>query len=122
MATILIVDDDPDIADVFRIFLSDEGHTALTASGGIQCLKMLQGISPDLILLDLIMHPMDGWATLKAIKDNPETRPIPVIMITGKPQFEEERDMYSSLYYEYLTKPIRRTELCAAVNTALGAQ
>ncbi|OPY35901.1 MAG: response regulator PleD [Methanoregula sp. PtaU1.Bin051] len=121
MPTILIVDDDPDIADVFRIFLADEGHTALTASGGIQCLKMLQGISPDLILLDLIMHPMDGWTTLKAIKDNPDTKEIPVIMITGKPQFEEERQLYSPLYYEYLTKPIRRTELCAAVNTALSA-
>lgn len=121
MGTILIVDDDPDIADIFQTFLVTEGHTAVTAEGGIQALKVLQGIHPDLILLDLIMAPMDGWVTLRSIKDNPETRNIPVIIITGKPQMDKEREKYAALYHEYLTKPLKKNDLCGAVNKALGA-
>lgn len=120
MSTVLIVDDDPDVADVFRIFLASVGHTAVSASGGIQCLKMLQEISPDVILLDMMMQPMDGWTTLKAIKENPQTKSIPVIMITGKPQVGNERDVYAPLYFDYLKKPIRQEELCASVQKALA--
>lgn len=121
MSTILIVDDDPDVADVFRIFLESEQHTAVTASGGIQCLKLLQEISPDIILLDMMMQPMDGWTTLKAIKDNPQTNAIPVIMITGKPQIGNEREIYAGLYYDYLLKPIRKNELCDTIKKALSS-
>jgi two-component system OmpR family response regulator len=120
MSTILIVDDDPDVAGVFKVFLEADGHTAVTAEGGIPCLKLLQEISPDLILLDLMMQPMDGWTTLKAIKSNPQTSPIPVVMITGKPQIGNERETYSPLYYDYLLKPIRKADLCDAVKKALG--
>ncbi len=122
MSTILIVDDDPDVADIFKTFLSVDGHTTVSADGGIQCLKILQEISPDVILLDMMMQPMDGWTTLKAIKNNPMTKTIPVIMITGKPQIGDEKDIYSRLYFEYLKKPIRQEDLCRIVKKALTVQ
>jgi CheY-like chemotaxis protein len=120
MATILIVDDDVDIVNLFRIFLSREGHTAITASDGSVCLKKIQQVRPDLILLDIMMAPMDGWETLTAIKDDPKTRDIPVIMITGKPLIEHEREKYSPLYAAYLMKPVRQPQLREIVRTTLG--
>lgn len=122
MSTILIVDDDPDIVSIFEIFLTSDGHTTITASDGEMCLEKLQKIHPDLILLDLIMQPMDGWATLTTIKSNPETGSIPVIMISGKQMEERECEKYGSLFYDYLMKPIRRAQLCEAVRSALNRQ
>ena len=119
MSTILIVDDDLDIANIFRLFLSRDGHMAITASDGKICLEKLQQFTFDVILLDIMMAPMDGWETLTHIKANPKTLSIPVIMVTGKPLDEKERETYGTMYYKYLMKPVRRKELCDVVRDAL---
>jgi CheY-like chemotaxis protein len=119
MSTVLIVDDDPDIANIFKIFLSREGHTPITASDGIVCLEKLQQFKCDVILLDIMMAPMDGWETLTHIKTNPQTSSIPVIMVTGKSLEERERETYGKMFYQYVVKPVRRTELCEIVRSAL---
>jgi CheY-like chemotaxis protein len=120
MSAILIVDDDPDVAEVFKSFLQADGHTAVTADGGIACLKLLQEVSPDLILLDLMMQPMDGWTTLKSIKENEDTSTIPVVMITGKPRQGTDYEKYAPLYKDYIMKPIRKKELCDMVKKILA--
>ncbi len=119
MSTVLIVDDDPDIANIFKIFLSRDGHTAVTASDGMICLEKVKHCNFDLILLDIMMAPMDGWETLENIKSNPRTSSIPVIMVTGKPLEDQEREKYQNLFYQYLMKPVRRAELCDIVKGAL---
>jgi len=119
MSTVLIVDDDPDIANIFKLFLSRDGYTAITASDGKIGLEKLQQFTFDVILLDIMMAPMDGWETLTHIKANPQTLPIPVIMVTGKPLDEKERETYGTMYYKYLMKPVRRKELCDVVRDAL---
>ena len=119
MSTVLIVDDDPDIANIFKIFLSRDGHTAVTASDGIICLEKVRQCKFDLILLDIMMAPMDGWETLEHIKSDPRTSSIPVIMVTGKPLEDKERVKYGNMFFQYLMKPVRRTELCDIVMVAL---
>jgi CheY-like chemotaxis protein len=119
MPTVLIVDDDPDIANIFRIFISREGYTPITASDGIVCLEKLQQFKCDVILLDIMMAPMDGWETLTRIKANPQTSSIPVIMVTGKSIEERERETYGKMFYQYVVKPVRRSELCEIVRNAL---
>ena len=119
MSTVLIVDDDPDIANIFKIFLSRDGHTAVTASDGNVCLEKVRQSKFDLILLDIMMAPMDGWETLEHIKSDPRASSTPVIMVTGKPLEEKERLKYGNLFYQYLMKPVRRTELCDIVKVAL---
>ena len=119
MATVLIVDDDVDIVNLFRIFLSREGYTAVTASGGDVCLEKIGQVQPDLVLLDIMMSPIDGLETLTAIKNNPETSAIPVIMVTGKPLQDNEREQYGTLFHKYLMKPVRRPQLCEEVRNAL---
>ncbi len=119
MATILIVDDDAEVVDLFRIFLSREGHVVMTADGGSSCLRKIQDTAPDLIILDVMMAPIDGWDTLAAIRNCPATRTTPVIMITAKELETEERKRYGALFTMYLVKPVRRDELCTAVEKIL---
>jgi len=119
MSTVLVVDDDPDIANIFKTFLSLDGHTALTASDGMICLEKVRQCKFDLILLDIMMAPMDGWETLEHIKSDPQTSSIPVIMVTGKPLLDNERAKYQNLFYHYLMKPVCHTELCDIVKDAL---
>jgi CheY-like chemotaxis protein len=119
MSTVLIVDDDPDIANIFKIFLARDGNTTITASDGKVCIEKLQQVPCDVILLDIMMAPMDGWETLSHIKSNPQTSAIPVIMVTGKSLEEHERQKYGTMYYKYLMKPVRRKELCDVVRSAL---
>ena len=119
MSTVLIVDDDPDIANIFKIFLSRDGHTAVTASDGNVCLEKVRQSKFDLILLDIMMAPMDGWETLEHIKSDARASSTPVIMVTGKPLEEKERVKYGNVFFQYLMKPVRRTELCDIVKGAL---
>jgi CheY-like chemotaxis protein len=121
MPTVLIVDDDPDIANIFSIFLEKEGFTPIVASDGYACLERLRHHRCDVVLLDIMMAPMDGWETLTRIKGNPQTSPIPIIMISGKTLEGNEQEKYGPLFYQYLMKPLRRTELCEAVRRALGS-
>jgi two-component system OmpR family response regulator len=120
MSTVLIVDDDPDVANIFRIFLSKDGHTAMTASDGNVCLEKVQKYRFDLILLDIMMAPMDGWETLSNLKSNPQTGSIPVIMVTGKPLEDRDQGTYGNMFYKYIMKPVRRTELCDVVRSAVN--
>jgi len=120
MATVLIVDDDPNITDLFQIFLTNDGHKAITASNGEKCFEMLRKYKPDVILLDIMMEPMDGWEILSKIKENPNTSSIPVVMVTGKPLEEQDCEIYGNLFYDYLMKPIRRAQICEVVRCILN--
>ena len=84
MYTILVVDDSPFIVDVFVTMLERGGYRTVAAYGGEECLEILKTVTPDLILLDIMMEPVDGWETLERIKENPETKDIPVLMLTAK--------------------------------------
>jgi len=81
MKKILIVDDDEDFQDIYRLYLRAESYQLKTASNGQEGLQVLQeGFQPDLILLDLIMPVMDGEAFYKALRSKPEWAAIPVIV------------------------------------------
>jgi CheY-like chemotaxis protein len=84
MYTVLVVDDSPFIVDVFVTMLERGGYQAIAAYSGEEGLEILKTVAPDLILLDIMMEPMDGWETLENIKINPKTREIPVLMQIGR--------------------------------------
>ena len=106
MDTVLIVDDDPAIREIFSLYLEDGEYTSFAASGGPECLELLKTQKPDLILLDMMMEPMDGWETLLAIRSYPPSHTIPVIIITGKPPVPEEISQYGILIEDYIVKPV----------------
>jgi DNA-binding response OmpR family regulator len=117
--TVLIVDDDPDMVEIIHQFLADEGYATIRASGGKQCLDILKHQLPDLILLDVLMQPMNGWETLEQIKKDPITKPIPVLMLTGKRLTSAEAKQYNICIDDYITKPFRHEEIFAAIDNIL---
>ena len=111
MRTILLVDDNDSLIELFSLFFQDAGWKVLTAPGGRECLDLLGHESPDLVLLDIMMEPMDGWETLHRIKENPGWAKIPVAMLTGKALSQKEFDSYGMLFEHYLLKPLSESKM-----------
>jgi two-component system OmpR family response regulator len=106
MDTVLVVDDEPAIREIFTIYLEMEGYRSCAVSGGRECIEWLKNEIPDLILLDLMMEPMDGWETLLAIQNSPPSSQIPVIIITGKQPTPEEILQYGIFIEDFIMKPV----------------
>mgnify|MGYP000430468834 CR=1 FL=1 len=84
MATILVVDDDPDFVRATRLVLEKENHRVLTASSGDAGFRLAKAEKPDLIILDVIMDTvLDGLSVTQRMHDDPELRHIPIIMVTS---------------------------------------
>ncbi|MEI8330229.1 MAG: response regulator [Methanomicrobiales archaeon] len=120
MTTILVVDDSPFIADVFVTMLERGGYRTVAANGGEECLEILKTVTPDLILLDIMMEPMDGWETLEKIKKNSSTKEIPVLMLTAKQLKLAEAQEYGIYIEDYVLKPITHRELYDAIEHVLN--
>ncbi|MCQ1539118.1 response regulator [Methanocalculus taiwanensis] len=118
-AKVLVIDDNPGIVEVFVTMLKRGGYTTYSASSGDEGLNLLQEVSPDLILLDIMMEPMDGWETLENIKLNPATREIPVMMLTAKQLTPDEAQEYGMYIEDYIIKPITHTELYESIEHVL---
>lgn len=117
-AKILIVDDNPKyLSEALPMF----GYTVEVVTNGIDALKVLKkdNNNIDLVLLDVMMPQMDGWETLKAIRSNPATKYLPVIMITA---VSEEHKIVSGLKYgadDYIVKPFVLPNLLARIEAIL---
>ena len=116
MTSLLIVDDDPAIREVFSILLARSGFSVMTAPGGSECLGLLESSHPDLILLDIMMHPVDGWQTLNAIRTRPEMSGIPVMMFSGKSPSADELFRYGGWIEDYFMKPITMQAITRSLN------
>src|SRR5207247_10026385 len=110
---VLVVDDDPTVRDLLQRFLTKEGFRVETAANGQQGLERARKLKPDAITLDVMMPGMDGWAVLTALKADRTLADIPVIMLT----IVDDKNMgYALGASDYLTKPVDRDRLVAAVN------
>ena len=119
MYTILVVDDSLYVADVFVAMLEEGGYHPLAVHSGQECLDILTTTTPDLLLLDVMMKPMDGWTTLEKIKENPSTGNIPVLMLTSKLLTLAQAEKYSSLIEDYVLKPLTNFELYDTIEHVL---
>ena len=116
MATILIVEDEPELVKILRSYLEAAGYTVVTASRGDQGLSLWERQRPDLVLLDLNLPGMDGLDVARAIRRKDET---PIIMVTAR---VEEADRLIGLELgadDYLTKPYSPREVVARVRAVL---
>lgn len=116
---VLVVDDNPEIISILGIFLKMRNYAVLTASGGEECLAILKNHVPDLILLDIMMEPMDGWETLEQIKRDPTTKSIPVLMLTGKMLTADEARQYRICIDDYIMKPFQLADIDAAIESVV---
>ncbi|MEI8308396.1 MAG: HD domain-containing phosphohydrolase [Chloroflexales bacterium] len=118
-AKILVVDDDPAIRDILVRILDREGYSPITASNGLEALEMIPHVLPDLILLDVTMPILDGFALCKRLKDNEQTALIPVTMLTGLDDREHRRRGIEVGADDFLTKPIELSLLRARLRSQL---
>ena len=113
--TICLVDDNKDILEIFGYFFETKGYLVLKAAGGQECFDSIGAVLPDVIVLDVMMEPMDGWKVLQRIKSNPATAHIPVIMVSGKRPTQDELNLYGNLFIEFIMKPVGFPSLYEAV-------
>ena len=114
--TVLIVEDDSNIAELLRLYLEKEGYTPLVAPDGGSGLEMFRQHHPDIVLLDVMMPVMDGWEVCRAIRQTDST---PIIMLTAK---GETTDKVSGLKMgadDYITKPFEMKEVLARIEAVL---
>lgn len=119
---VLVVDDENDVLMLCRVNLEYEGYEVIEAHSGREALERVSQEGPDLILLDVMMAGMDGWQVLKELKGDPETKDIPVVMLTAK---VTERDQITGLSggaTDYITKPFNPVALSKSVREALDPE
>jgi EAL domain-containing protein (putative c-di-GMP-specific phosphodiesterase class I)/DNA-binding response OmpR family regulator len=112
---ILIVDDDEDVLLIVQTILDNAGYSAVTARNGREGVEKAIALHPDLILLDVMMPELSGWEVCTTLKSAPETRQIPIAMLTVK---AEIRDLITGMQVgadDYLTKPFTRRKLLSTV-------
>lgn len=113
---ILVVDDEPRLLQLVEYAFSEEGHDVYTASNGREALRQFYAYRPDLVVLDIMMPVMDGWETLRRIR---ELSDVPIVILTAR---EQEEDLVRGLEYgadDYLTKPFSVRVLLARAHSVL---
>jgi DNA-binding response OmpR family regulator len=116
---ILVVDDDLDTVAILSRHLQREGFVPIEASSGAQCLKLVLENEVDVILLDLMMPDMDGFQVVKALRDNPITADIPIIMITARDDLDARAEGMRLGVSDFLAKPVFRHQLAGRVRAQL---
>ncbi len=116
---ILVVEDDPDQLEAIRGNLKDAGFAIGTAVNGVDALIKTRSVSPDLIVLDLMLPELNGLDICKTLRENPATASIPVIMLTGMDSYFTRAAGFEAGINVYLTKPYQPEELVAKVEELL---
>ena len=117
MATsVLVVEDDRNIAELLQLYLEKEGYAVTIAYDGGQGLSKFRAIQPDLVLLDVMMPVMDGWAVCRAIRGESQT---PIIMLTAKSETEDKVQGLKTGADDYITKPFEMKEVLARIEAVL---
>ena len=124
---ILIIDDEPDIVEMVTIMLESGGYETIGTHGGNEAIELLNEMKsydlPDLILLDIMMEPLDGWDTLKLIKKDLRLKAIPVSMLTAVSLIAETLDNENiELIENYITKPFTTEQLLSKVAEIVGVK
>ncbi len=117
---ILVVDDEPDIVELVSFNLQQEGFEVITAANGWDAVEQARAVSPDLILLDLMLPELDGFAVCEILHRHPATESIPIIMLTAWTS-EPSRILGLELGADdYVTKPFSPRELMLRVHRVLN--
>jgi len=114
--SVLVVEDDKNIRELLQMYLEKEGYAVTVAGDGGEALTKFRAIHPDLVLLDVMMPVMDGWAVCKTIRAESQT---PVIMLTAKSEVNDKVAGLKSGADDYITKPFEMREVLARIEAVL---
>jgi two-component system, OmpR family, response regulator ResD len=122
MATILVVDDEPDVVEIVRTRLERDGHYVISAANGPAAVTNAVNRRPDLILLDIMMPGMDGFEVLRQLKGSHHTARIPVILLTARVEYGARARAWEMYAEQYITKPFDLDVLSRTVQEVLAAR
>lgn len=118
---ILCIEDEPEMIDLIRLILGRRGFDVHGAAGGMEGIRLVREILPDLVLLDLMMPDMDGWEVYQQMKAEASLRDIPVIVVTAKAQnIDKVLGLHIAKVDDYIAKPFSPQELMDSVDKVLG--
>lgn len=118
-ATLLIVEDDLDIADMLNAYFSVQGYRILTVNWGEDAINVCQTEQPDIVILDIHLPDLDGFEIARRLKNNRRTEAIPIIFLTEKRQREDRLRGLSLAVEDYITKPFDFQELRLKIRNVL---
>ena len=114
--SVLVVEDDKNIAELLQMYLEKEGYAVTVAHDGGAGLSKFRNIKPDLVLLDVMLPVMDGWSVCKSIRSESQ---IPVIMLTAKGETDDKVQGLRTGADDYITKPFEMREVLARIEAVL---
>ena len=114
--TVLIVEDDRNIADLLRLYLEKEGYTVVIAPDGMRGVEQFRTVHPSLVLLDVMLPGLDGWGVCRAIRAESQT---PIIMLTAKSETEDKVNGLKQGADDSITKPFEMKEVLARIEAVL---
>lgn len=117
---ILIVEDNPQNRYLVSFLLEQQGYELITAEDGAEALEMLEGDTPDLILMDMQLPKVDGYEATRRIKANERLRDIPLVALTAHSMRRDEQRAIDAGCDEFVTKPVDADGLLALVSRLLG--
>jgi twitching motility two-component system response regulator PilH len=120
MALIMIVDDSPTEVHVMKTALEKHGFETVSAADGSECINLARQMRPDLILMDVVMPGVNGFQATRALTRDPETRSIPVVMVTTKDQETDRIWGMRQGAVDYMVKPVTAADLVAKAQEVLG--
>lgn len=118
-ALVLLVDDNQQNIELMLAYLDDLGCRTVTATDGVEAMKMVESEKPDLVLLDVMMPRMSGFEVCQKIKSDPTTRDTAVIMVTALNEVPDYERAVESGTDDYLSKPVNKIELLTRVKSLL---
>ncbi|MEW6069328.1 MAG: DUF835 domain-containing protein [Candidatus Thermoplasmatota archaeon] len=119
---IMIVDDEPSVVEAVKDLLESEGYEVIGAYSGKDCLRKIKKEKVDLIFLDILMPEIDGWETLRKLKEQGITNTTKVVMLTAVRQIGEDIFGLQDVVTDYIRKPFDRVKLIDSIKKALGEE
>ena len=118
---ILVVDDNPDNAEIIRQYLEVHGYPVVVAHGGDEALATFESVRPQLVLLDVMMPGRSGWEVCRMMKQHPELgRSVRVMMVTALGEWDDKREALQTGADDFVTKPVNLPDLVARVQRNLA--
>src|SRR5262249_27250676 len=116
---VLVIEDEPDVAELIRYNAAKDGYDVLVVRTGGEGLKHAKLYHPDVILLDIMVPEFNGWEVCRRLKQDPETRRVPVIMVTGRVEEGDKVLGFEMGADDYVTKPFSPRELLARMRAVM---